>query len=395
MKRIVALVLVLATAFSLSACCCLVDETGGDILQFGQQDIQSNTANVKHTGKKITGPITKSTLFSEGLALVMTKTEPDKIFCIDINGYIVFELEKSEVDKGYNVYTPDIKDKFMNGFIMINGMVCDASGNLTKPEDVGAARFFGHALEGGYIFATTVTGDYSGTVEKMGVMNTQFEWVINPTEEFYLKYYEVIANPYERVPYYEDKVYFDSWDMGYWLDLKTGLHMEPKDISIGSEKWFFSELYNEYYDILHSVTLDLSEHHKIEYSTDFVEGKAALTLHNSDVGKSYYTLINTSGEFLFEPIEIEGTIIYYDGEHYIVGDDCEYIKQITFGTLKCYDSQMNLLGEICPDIGAYYQMYDGVVTISNGGIVKNVRYYKMNGSPLFELKYATEETATE
>lgn len=412
MKRIVALVLVLATAFSLSACCCLVDETGGDILQFGQQDIQSNTANVKHTGKKITGPITKSTLFSEGLALVMTKTEPDKIYCINTNGYIVFELDRTEVDIGF--YTPDIDDKFMNGFIMINGMVCDASGNLTKPEDVGVDEFDGVALEGGYILATTIAGDYNSTVWKEGVMNTDFQWLIEPTEEIYdtLHYWSDDYRddyPYYKKFFYNNGIYlrkssgmdtnFDSSGDDLFFNLETEKFVSGNTISFSSETWEYYSPYDAFMNPTYKSMLKFNPDYLCNI-TSFVEGEAAVTFYNDDIGKYYYTLINESGEYMFEPVETVGIIYFYDGEYFIIVDDAYYCSY-----LECYDSEMNLLGRIdcieaAPTISEV-EVHDGIVVVEMKKQIqpyvaeRQYRYYKMDGSLLFEIENVDIEQSAE
>lgn len=356
MKKILAILLSLTMVFSLSACASKgsTEEKSG-----------ASASTVKHTGKKISGQITAASPFSEGLAFVCLDGDEEKTYCINKDGYIVFELDMDLAVNG------EINEKFVNGFVVLNSnsntqkSVCDTKGKITTPEEVGVTDFCGLALEGGYLIVEKITSDYSSSKKEMGVMNTNFEWVVELSESIYEQIGGLTPIPmYTTSFFYNDICYFE--DSKKYLNLKTGEVTDGIDMALPSNAWQRSGD-NTYRDHNENVLLDLSDISNVTLSTTgtgFVNGKSPISFHNQESGTYFFTVINEKGEFLFEPIEqskIGG--FCFDGEYLIVFDET-----MSISNMKCYDLSGKLLGELNTETIEKNRLYsceinDGVITV--------------------------------
>lgn len=201
---------------------------------------------VESTGKKIDGEIIAASSFSEGLAFVELSGEKGKTYCINKKGEIVFKLD-IDLSVNGNIYAT-----FTNGLAYVNEGFCDTTGKVTKPADVGATSFgYAATLSEGYVLAEVVTSDYSNTNKKLGVLNTKFEWTVEPSENLYNEF----ANEYGSSTI-ETSRFTEDYTVGDWyynvglqkaLNLKTGeVTKEKEKIGIpNSSVW--SRTLNRYY----------------------------------------------------------------------------------------------------------------------------------------------------
>lgn len=372
MKRMLAILLSLLMAVSLSAC--QKEKTKNNDV------ISVTTSEIKHTGKKIDGEITGASVFSEGLAFVCLDGNQEKTYCIDKNGYIVFELDKKLVVNGR------IENKFVNGLTIIDNALCDAEGNLTEPQEVGATRFYAIALKGGYILAEKITSDYSSSKKELGVMNKNFEWVVSLSESLYESVsedlYSITAVNTEC--YYSDKfIYF--YDSGKYLNLENGELSDSASVPLPSEKWISYDD-NTFRDYNENIILDLSQHSNATLlnSDHYVNGKASISFFNQETGMYYFTVIDEKGEFLFDPVEVKNMQIDYldyDGENVLISDSG--VKK-----MQCYNSKGELLGELETESieknkGYSCDIGDGIITVHAGyNSSHNCYYYNTDFSTL-------------
>lgn len=372
MKKILALILVVAALLAMTACggesnvanpdnnTDVTTTTGGS----GVQDVV-----IEHTGKKIEGKITGASVYSEGLAFVSVDNNKDKTYCINEEGYIVFELDFRTVDAMGKIYS-----RFVNGLALVGDAICDTKGNLTMPEDVGATTFCDIALEGGYIVAEKITSDYSSSKKELGVMNTKFEWVVNPSEDLYniTGGVSMIATS-NNCFYYNDYFYFEGTKV--YLNLKTGETTEQID-NFPSSQWMGS--YKGFYDLNNNEMLNLESYETLNMAigSSFIGGKAPVRFINTETNKYYFTVINEAGEFLFEPIEtIKFEKFVYDGETILVLSNAVSAK-----TIVSYNLQGEKLGQIDTDTVATNHNFtcrlnDGIVVLNGGSNFKYVNYY--------------------
>lgn len=329
----------------------------------GDKSKNTTESNVKHTGKKINGEIIAASSFSEGLAFVCVDNNQEKTYCINKDGYIVFELDENISING------EISDKFTNGFAVLNAhstnknILCDTNGNIKTPEDIGVSNFSELGLEGGYLIVEKITSDYSSSKKEMGVMNTNFEWVVDLSESIYNEIGGIQITPlYNNSFFYNDICYFDYCEK--CLNLKTGEVSYNVDFELPSNLW---QSYTDctYRDYNENTVLDLSNVDNLTNVGKFIKGKAPVKFYNEQSGTYFFTLINETGEFLFEPIEADKIAnISFDGEYIvIIGDIVRSNKN-----LKCYDTNGTLLGQLDTSTIAKNYSYtcevsDGVITV--------------------------------
>ncbi|MBQ3203178.1 MAG: hypothetical protein IJB36_06015 [Clostridia bacterium] len=325
------------------------------------------TNDTQLTLPKLEGEIKLADPFSEGLAFVMLPSH-QKYF-INKKGEIVIDLG-SEGDLGIC--------SFVNGFAVIgtDGTLCDKNGKIITPESVGVNELYGDALAGGYLLAQVMEANYSGTVFKLGVMDLNFKWVIEPTEANY----DLLADDENRLPdlgalsynrYYKEYLYIE--DLNKFLYLKNFTLHDTWEYDNVPETWRW--LNNKFMPLCaesgEQPCLDLNGVSNLEYCSEFVGEKAAVLFNNRDAKQAYFTIIDAEGEFAFEPVKVcDGSAvrIIYDGKHVaITGEQYIYIL----------DDQGNALGQIKKTTNW------SIPQFGDETILMNLSYYNLDGTPLF------------
>lgn len=371
MKKILSLILAVAMMMSLSAC-------GGGKVKNSNGD-NSEEIVIEHTGKKIKGEITAASVFSDGLAFVCLDGNKEKAYCIDKQGNIVFELENK-----IQSVMGEIHVKFENGYALIDGGICNTKGEITYPEDVGATDFFGVALKGGYIVATKIAADYSTAKKEAGVMNTDFEWVVQPSEAIYNAISENLWTTSALTTgsfFANGIVYFDGCNK--YLNVKTGEVLDSVDSKFPSETWIYYTD-NTFRNSKEEVMVDLSNLNNIESTgkNSYKNGKVPVIFYNQQVGKHFWALVDEKGEFVFNPVETVNlndlsSWIIFDGENTVFCDK-------TMNKLSSFNDKGELLGELDGDGYSKGSIEDGIILLIRGGMnSKKCHYYNADFSPLF------------
>jgi len=349
----------------------------------GESTKPEETKATEATLEKLNEKIYASSDFSEGLATVVCGSKNGRACVINKKGEIVFELDDQVEYSDIVSYC-----KFYNGYMAYNGGIWDKNGKVTYPEDVGATEFYyTTTLEYGYIFAEVLESDFQGTTKKLGVLNTDFKWVVEPNVELYaslLNEYGVLSL---RNATYSDNYYFDEYV--YIASLKKFVHITSGDVMTykevrfthPSKSWQWSRD-GTCRDYNSDIKVDLSQYDNLDfnYCTSFKNGISLVVFHNQSAQKSFFALINENGEFLFEPVGTQFpriSRISTDGETIVVN----------YGSLaKSYDMQGNLLATfdakiIDKKISIWiFSINDGVIVV-NGASFGG--YYTPTFEPLF------------
>lgn len=333
----------------------------------------------EHIGVKLEGEIATASDFSEGLALVTLVGESGKTYCINKDGCIVFEIN------GYESYVNYGDSGFANGFALINNAIYDKTGKCTQPCDVGVTNFYDYALKDGYIIAEILTSTYSSSKKELGVMNTSFEWIVEPSEEFHSLFANKRGDIDETVKNYCSGIIY-LCDKEIYVDVLTGKETSVPSLDPPSNIWTGwqngDRFYYAYNDASgEKVMLDLVDVPNIMRTGSFRDGITTLAFYNPDSKKYYFTLINEKGEFSFEPIEFAlgnlglHTLTYGDG-FVIVSDNKSYVKS--------YNTAGELIGEMEIDNGSF-EISDGVVKMWQTNLYGAFRnyYYNPDFTPLF------------
>lgn len=305
--------------------------------------------------EKLSQRVYRSGPFSEGKAVVMLDSSNGRTCVINQAGEILFDLPITlagphEVSNA----------KFVNGLLAILGGICDLSGNMTMPQDVGADKFYTTALAGGYIPALVNADPASGTGAQIGILNAQMEWLVPPSEALYAQLCDEQGNLLlqndEEVQYeIERNFYFHGYlliqNMDQWLELSTGnlIPFEETGLEYPSYSWF-STTNNDYLDRAGNVKLDLSDH---EYRENWAHipfrgGLSILLIHDWVNGGSTpysFALIDEKGELFFDlvtlPCNSEPTF-QWDAKHTVV-----LFSQNDPGRLaQIYDAKGKLIAQL-------------------------------------------------
>lgn len=335
--------------------------------------------------EKISGKIIEASEFSEGFAFVVTDANKNVTHCINKKGEIIFSVNEDISASGIT----SIYQKFENGLVCLyssekeKSYLCDTKGNITYPEDVGATYFSDAALAEGYILAGITTATYESTKKELGIMDMNFQWVVEPSEEleqavsFSVAIYnnDFCGNGFAYAEHSET-----------YLELSTGkvYKQKPADYKVQPEHW---NLWTDktFRDPEEKVMLDLAEHENLDLISNFADGKAVLIFYNRKAGKNFMTVIDEAGVFEYEPIELKINFTVTDVE-----TDGEYILVVGYGIgAACFDMQGNLIGsyDAREDTERYkFELSDGVILKSRRSIYKDSsRFWYLNPdfTPLF------------
>jgi len=337
--------------------------------------------------------ISMGTVFSEGMAFVQINNDEETTYCIDEKGNIVFELNEH-----IELYMSSETCKFKNGLALLQGqdddglsvrIFCDKKGKITYPADVGVSKFYGKALDGGYIIAERVTSSYNASKKEIGVMDTDFQWIVQPSGELYEKMINEEKYGYEPhitdgSYYYKDTLYCSQ--SGSYLNLKTGELMQEASFVEPASSWRDVSTYfdgNVYLDSNGNVKLNMNDVTNFYKKTAFINDKAVVSFWNKETDSYYFTLIDEKGRFTFEPVMMDycnNPIGAYDGKETIL--ICENDGVNT--RLYSYDITGKQLGKTQTGYSEAC-VNDGIISTFDylGDLKHKTSYYKSDLTPLF------------
>ncbi len=408
MKKILAILLFLVVLFSFTACGKQIEnEEETQITDTITADVGNVSSHVDKTQKTKnvidSTRISAGSEFSDGFALVGLEGDKEKTYCINEKGEIVFEVNKYIFDNEGNTNG----DRVIGDFATISTSsaykekdIIDLNGKVTTPADVGATTFYDlkTTLGNGYIIADMVSGDYQGTVKKLGVMNTNFEWVVEPNESLYATFEKELEDSRSSNSnnFVKDDIYYYT-DLGMGLNFKTGEVVTNVDFKViaPSSSWYVahngsSGTYAGYcIPFTNEEAIDLSSKSNLVGASEFANNKACLVYKNDDLKKYYITMIDEQGNHLFEPVETDCSIVETDGEYIVaskrmnLSDETQYIE--TFNSKGEKLGQLDLT-QYGSDLHYWAHIRDGVVVVNarNDAItITKHLYFDTSLKPLF------------
>ncbi len=307
--------------------------------------------------EKIDEMILVGSPFYEGLAFVQYVSYPDTTFCIDKSGNVIFRLNDT-----FNPFSLEYA-KFKNGLCLTpNNYICDSKGNVTRPEDVGVTNFYNVAFDGKYIIADVVVSTFESSSQKMGVMDSSFNWIVEPTEAIYDAFYEETIDALNSSDYY---IYHNDYLYHYdsALNLKTGEIINNATIPT-TDFISWEELSDKYTTMANT--------------SNIVNGKAAIFFYNEDTNKHYVSVIDKNGNLMYDPSET-GIVPYYfqfDGENIVIADS-NYGSKIKLESFNSEGVLTSFNTNTLPYTSHSWKLQDGVIVIDYR------YYYDISFVPLF------------
>lgn len=340
--------------------------------------------------------ITDSSIFSDGKAWVrygeLTSEEHQTLYCINKDGEILFSIDTGNI----NSPTP-----FYNGLSFVPLVfddkivycICDETGKITKPSDVGATAFlydiystyglYEELFADGYIFAEKTEASFSGSSTKAALLNTSLEIVKDYTEENF-SLFEKYINTYYYNGYLYNKIDNTIFDLSNLEEIRdANAFITSFNPEYDSDMWDYDFNSSTYYDSLassYTVTLDLSQYREtIAQMFHFKNGLAPLVFKSAN--KAFFTVIREDGSFCFEPVELSGhyncSVKVYDGKFLVVSGVNGNINVLeTFDTNgKIAEAEIEITGLV-----PYVSFNDDVIRITSTDM--NC-YYSLELEPLF------------
>lgn len=384
MKKLISVLLSLICALSVLNSC-------------GTGKGKDNNRSIFNTKKKFEDVITATSGFHEGIALVVSKNQPGKTFGIDKQGYILFEVEKESEDIDFIFYKKGI---YCNGLASFGNEIIDKNGKLYSPDDYGIDAFYTCALSEGYLFALKSTVDFQSAKHELGIMNTNFEWIVEPSENLL---YEICDSYTSIYTYLNNAIAYDGYcyipEAGKYIELNTGKVTLSINIDEPSNLWNAVYSSNDaFYNEKQKKMLDLSDKYDNIISIGkFTNGYAAVTFYNDSV--VFLGIIDEQGDLLFDPERVNTNSISMScirdtSNNYILISSSRYsLTKPEKGYI--YDFDGNLISSFDEDIfknknfSYNVSISDDIITIEEStssfttGRTSEIYFYTPEMQPLF------------
>ncbi len=266
---------------------------------------------------ELKGTLEQSTEFSNGYAIVKIKEEDAQNYWINKKGEVLAVLPNVVFSSGQTY--PAKTSEIGGGFVLVSDYstrgytkLCDVEGNVYSAEDFGVTAFHPDALADGYIITTTESDNAS---IKIGVLDCELFWVMKPNDSLAqeigfggTKMAQKLGKYYEEYKVFCERGGFDVRNGSVFS--KNAEDMKSQ-IAQNIENW---ELKNGVYGYTYGgkfipkVNLAKLVGLKFSYITLEVEetkftNKRAPVLIGTHQEQTQFTLIDTSGNMVFEPVD--------------------------------------------------------------------------------------------
>ena len=361
MKKFVALLLALSVCVSLAGC---HKDTGMDDADRAGNAYGEHGGDIDPNRTKLKGVIKNATVFYYDRAAAKVG---DTWYCIDKNGGIIFQYP-SEVTV--------VTRLFENGYSLVNEGYCDDTGRYTTFQDMGIADVDATTCryQGDYLIARVDESTYNSKVLKLGILNSDFEWQVEPSMELY----EALERDYGTTyPLRTSQKYVYNEEKDHYVDLTTGKVL--KDLPEEDQYMIRTVEYGVAYDARGNELCTYPEGASVTPHTD---GTALLVYYSGD--KRFFSIADKNGAMLFEPIEA----LNYPGSRSAVPniaaslyDEYVVVSEYDGAEAKIYDFSGKLLATLTNDINVggrdernrfTYSVSSGMVLVQE---MKNYTYH--------------------
>lgn len=290
------------------------EETSQVKSRVSDNDTKSNV-QVEEKQEKTSSFFERARDFSEGVTWVSEEyISPWK--CVDVKGNVLFELEEDE----------EVTTDFKNGIAVVDAKrIVDKDGNTISSVDDGEyTSILSDEFDfEGYVFVEVYSNTIDETTTKVGVIDSEGEWYLKPTEKIskYYDYegqgiYDALAGDEEKDKYYDvyknefigwsdvvkrrvDRSYsngliFLSYDEDYDKN-SAGYKMDFKAEELG-----FNNHVAGFYNEDKELVIDMSKYAGVEDLSGFQDGYCLVEIRNPQ-GENFITIINEKGDYMFEP----------------------------------------------------------------------------------------------
>lgn len=293
--------------------------------------------------------------------------------------------------------------RFCNGLLLTSDCLINTKGEVITAEDLGGTAllnkvFNDELLEGGYIVVDKITSNFARVTYESAVYNTKLEQIQPYSTELYDLFHR------EGIWFYNGFVYY--WDS---REIEGGWEYEEyaETYHIATNTWaeyyafpntFVNEMDLAYFNKGSyaenkgmyrngELILDLSQYETL-FSVEFV-GDFGLAEFENEEHENYFTIIDTEGNFKFDPINCGGysaQACQFNGDVVLVKTYIDTQDGKDKYQLESYDIEGRQLGCIEVElahstwVGATVMLGQDTVLIYNDNAIF---YYNTKLEPLF------------
>ncbi len=371
-KKLLTVILCIILALSLTAC-------KKDTIKKKNSPLLNNKEleNVEHSGEKFEGEISSTTGFSDDVALVTEKDDPNTLYCINKNGYIIF---KTEIDG--NCYTALNFGKFRDGITVTDhNTVITKKGDVITAEKLGCDVLYRSSLMYGCVLAEKTNAD---GIKLLGVLDTSLKWIVEPSAMYYSEFTDYLPLFASTDSFYHGSKdgYVYIFETNCWFDIKNGTIVTELPSESTSDLWQLNPANNVYYDRNGKISLRLGIYNEIIQTYNFNNGICVLRFKDKD-GTEKMVAINEKGDEFFEPVAFDSSTADYWNCYF----DAENIVFISKNMITVYDYSGNITSTM--DVSAtntaeiYYT--NGIITMQYTADGSDTSLYKFLNSELTPL----------
>lgn len=403
-KRVISSFLIVILAVVCFIACGNADVTSLNKDDEHKQTVHDNATNKDNSNQNTSpwiidalknGEYASAYPYFEDLAYVQID---NKSYFINRDGNLEIALSTNPIFTAGTAVSERAQARFYNGLFFMTDHLINTTGESITAEDLGGTALHTtdidyELLEGGYIVVDKVTSDFAGTIYESAIYNTDLVQVQPYSPALYALFHPDITTGY-KLQYYNGYVYYNNYEVWKTYAIATNTFAEHDVLPSDLEKLWYNCGVGEIYGLYKGDTLilDLSGYDTLEY-VECVGDLGMATFRNEE-GQGYFTIIDTAGNFKFEPI------LFSNMRNY--GDSCQFngslIMVKTFlglqdGTqkyqIKTFDLTGKELGCIEETTTSGNQLYiafgDDTIVIENQN-TGSICYYNTSLAPLFPTK---------
>lgn len=319
--------------------------------------------------------------------------------------YVIDKTGNIKISLG-NGYIIDEETRFYNGWCVLSDCLINTKGEKIKAEDLGGTalsktKIDDELLKAGYIVVDKVTSSFEGSKYESAIYNTKLEQVQPYSTELYALFHW--DEPFTQgLSFYNGYVYYPtSRKLSFWeyegyiqtYHIATNTFAEydnfPETYVNKLDFASFSSPYGKPKGMYRNgeLVLDLSQH-KTLFSVTFT-GDFGVAEFRNEEQENYVTIIDTQGNFLFEPILVgkQGSV-QFNGNVLLLRTYLGVQDGMQKTQIKTFDLEGKVLGSI-EESSENGSLMSVVVTLGEDTIVvenfanDSICYYNTKLEPLF------------
>lgn len=408
-KRIIPLFLSLV----LTVCCFVAcgDNNSGNKATIPNTDNQNNDAvlnnsenqdsNTQNTSPWVldafkNGEYISAYPFFEDLAYIRID---DRSYFIDREGNLEIALSTNPMFNADTAEDEQAQARFYNDLFFMTDHLINTKGESITAEDLGGTALHTtnidyELLEGGYIVVDKVALNFAQTTYESAIYNTELEQIQPYSSTLYTLFHPDITTGY-KLQYYNGCVYYNNYEVWKTYAIATNTFAEYDVLPSDFDRLCYNAGVGEITGLYKGddLILDLSEQKTLQ-NVECVGDQGLATFRNEE-GQGYFTIIDTNGNFKFEPILFSSMQNYGDSCQFngnvilvktFLGQQEDGTQAYQFKTFDITGTELGCLSETTTGANQLRIHFGEDTIVIRNNSKGSVCYYNTSLTPLFPAK---------